>query len=472
MKLKFIALLLLASGFLHAQDFFRYTISKPYCILNFMETATGSPGTSSTLRKFIDEKTGTDANFNTLCGEFAKITLHYNISRNGFPESRNQNGSTYNLLAMNAVNAKDLADFKIKCIGLLPLNDNQKLYALLSEAEKIYDRIIWKEYEAKIKSQLRQLSKLTAFNKEVFSAFAGFYQTSWTNDIPFQVAIYPIPGKSGNTTATPHVNSLCVGVLTDETDYVSRNGVVLHEMCHILFNEQSAEVQNKIELYFTQSPSSYARIAYSFLDEALATALGNGWTFKKSTGKEDDASWYNNTTIDGFAKALYPAVNQYLEAKKPIDKEFIDNAIIAFAAKFPKSLYDYDISLNGLVLYTEFEDNTLIKADLRKQFRVASLSISSPVLHTYSLESMNESRLSQMFIINQNHQEIANKLKEIFPEISSFNYAGKTENLSFTDKKGRTVIMLFLTDMSQLKLQLQKMKEIQYFDPNSLIQKQ
>ncbi|MGC4040778.1 MAG: hypothetical protein QM710_08370 [Flavobacterium sp.] len=373
---------------------------------------------------------------------------------------------------MNAVNAKDLADFKIKCMGLLPLNDNQRLFAVLSEAEKTYDRIIWKDYEAKIKNQLKQLSKLTGFNTEVFNAFAGFYQTSWTNDIPFQVAIYPIPGKSGSTTATPHVNSLCVGVLTGEIDYVSRNGVVLHEMCHILFNEQSAEMQNKIEDYFNQNPSPYSKIAYSFLDEALATALGNGWTYKKSTGKEDDTDWYDNATIDGFAKAMYPEINHYLEAKRPIDKEFIDNAVIVFAAKFPKSIYDYGISLNGLVLYTEFEDNTIVKTDLRKQFRVAGLTISSPILHPYSLESMNESKLTQMFVINQNHKEITGKLKEVFPEISDFNYMGKTENLTFIDKKGRTVIMLFLTDIAELKAQLQKMKEVQYFDPKGIIQKQ
>lgn len=471
MKIRLIALMLITSGFLHAQDFFKYKISKPYCILNFMETAIGSPGTSSTLKKFIDEKTATDAGFNTLCENFSKITLHYNISRDGFPESRNQNGSTYNILAMNAVNAKDLADFKIKCMGLLPLNDNQKLFAVLSEAEKVYDQIIWNVYRKDLEKQRDSLAKFTKFNTETFSAFAAFYQTSWTNDIPLQVAIYPIPGKTGSTTATPHVNSLCVGVLTNETDYVSRNGVVLHEMCHILFNEQSAEVQNNIEGYFTKNPSPYAKIAYSFLDESLATALGNGWTYKKSTGKEDETNWYNNTTIDGFAKAMYPAINQYLDAKKPIDQEFVNQAITAFADKFPKSLYDYEIGMNGLMLYTEFEDNKIIRTDLRKQFRVAGLSISSPVLHSYSLESMNSSTVSQMFIINQNHQEIISKLKEIFPEISNFNYAGKAENLAFIDKKGRTVIMMFLADMNELKPQLQKMKEAHYFDPKVLIQK-
>ncbi|MGC4040779.1 MAG: hypothetical protein QM710_08375 [Flavobacterium sp.] len=72
MKIRLIALMLLASGFLHAQDFFKYKISKPYCILNFMETAIGSPGTSSTLKKFIDEKTAADAGFNTLCGELCE----------------------------------------------------------------------------------------------------------------------------------------------------------------------------------------------------------------------------------------------------------------------------------------------------------------------------------------------------------------------------------------------------------------
>jgi hypothetical protein len=40
--------------------------------------------------------------------------------------------------------------------------------------------------------------------------------------MPFTVVLYPVPGKKGNTSATPHANSLCVAVLTEETDYAGR----------------------------------------------------------------------------------------------------------------------------------------------------------------------------------------------------------------------------------------------------------
>ncbi|UPT72148.1 MAG: hypothetical protein M0D53_07790 [Flavobacterium sp. JAD_PAG50586_2] len=471
MKHKILILFFLFSGILQAQEFFTYKLSKPYCIFNFMNTATNRPGTSSTLRKYIETKTANDTDFKKLCDEFTAINLHYNIERDGFPESRNQNSSTYNLVAMNMVNADNLQDFKVRCIGILPLNDNQKLFEVLTKAEKIYDKVLWKEYEGRIKNQLRELSKFARYNSDIFTIFSNFYQTGWTKDIPFQVAIYPIPGKTGNTTATPHVNSLCIGVLTDETNYSSRNGVVLHEMCHIMFNEQSAEVQNKIDGFFNGNPSSYAKIAYSYFDEALATALGNGWAYKKANGKPDETSWYNNVTIDGFAKALFPSLENYLDGKKAIDKDFIDNAVIQFAAKFPNSIYDYSISFNALVLYTDNNDNTRIRTDLKDVFWVSSFNVSSPIMHPYSIEMMNESRLTQFFVITENHQEKLEKLKEIFPELGKHSYNNKSENLSFIDKKGRVVILLILTNLDELKRQLERMKENEIFDPQQIIQK-
>ncbi len=470
MKFKILIVFFLVFKSLYAQEF-TYKISKPYCVLNFMQTATGRPGTSSSLKKFIDEKTANDPEFKKLCDEFAPINLHYYIDRNEFPESRNQNRSMYNLVAMNAVNAENLEDFKIKCIGLLPLSVNQQLFDVLTKAEKIYDTIIWNNYAQKSKKQLKELSKFGPFNSDTFATFAKFYQSAFTKDIPFQVAIYPIPGKRGNTTATPHVNSLCVGVLTEEIDYASRNGVILHEMCHVLFNEQSAETQNKIDALFNQNSSPYAKIAYSFIDEALATALGNGWAYKNATGKTDETSWYNNPTIDGFAKALYPKIESYLAQKKSIDTDFIDFAVTQFAARFPNSIYDYDISLNEMVLYTDSEDTNAIRAELRKLFRISSFDVSSPILHPFSLESINDSKLTQLFVIDRNHQQTIDKLKEIFPELNNYTYKGQSQNLSFIDKKGRTVIVLALPNLEELPTQLQKMKDKPVFDSSTLIQK-
>lgn len=82
---------------------------------------------------------------------------------------------------------------------------------------------------------------------KIFKEFQHFYNSVWPADIPFVVALYPIPGSKGHTTATPHANNLCVGVLTDETSHIERIGVVLHEIGHVQYDEQAYEFQHEIE---------------------------------------------------------------------------------------------------------------------------------------------------------------------------------------------------------------------------------
>ncbi|RYF31747.1 MAG: hypothetical protein EOO38_31440 [Cytophagaceae bacterium] len=118
-------------------------------------------------------------------------------------------------------------------------------------------------------------------------------------------------------------------------------GVILHEMCHVLYDEQPAEIQHEIQKWFDENPSSFAPAAYTFFDEAMATALGNGYAYKELKGQMDSTEWYNNPYINGFAKALYPVAEQYLNSGKPIDKAFIDAAIAIFEKTFPDSLTDY-----------------------------------------------------------------------------------------------------------------------------------
>ena len=152
-------LLILISNFAFSQDFFVYKISKPYCIFNFMETATNGNGTSSHFKKYIDDKTQNNLNFKNLCEEYKKINLSYNYKRYEFPDERRPNRSTYDLISIIAVNSKNLKEFKESTIGILPIIEYQKLFKIFSDAENIYDEIIWNDYEKKLINQKNNLIK-------------------------------------------------------------------------------------------------------------------------------------------------------------------------------------------------------------------------------------------------------------------------------------------------------------------------
>jgi hypothetical protein len=435
-----------------------------------METATNGNGTSAYFKKYIDEQTQNNLQFKNLCEAYKKINLSYSYKRFEYPDERRPHRSTYDLIAINAVNAKNLTDFKAATMGILPVANYQKWFEILVEAEKIYDVLIWNDYEKKINNQKNNLIQFKKSNVAVFNRFNHFYNSTWSNEIPFQIALYPIPGKKGSTTATPHGNSLCIGVLTDETDYAGRNGVILHEMCHVLYDEQSEAFQKELVSYFAESKSSYAKFAIAYFDEALATALGNGWAYKNSNGKLDDKEWYDDTYIEGFARAIYPLVESYVNENKSIDKPFIDRAIALFGTTFPNANADYSILLNKLYLYYDNEVESEITTPLRKYFRLSNVNASSPILHPYSIEYLTEGAGNQLVIIDQNQQSTLAQLKKIYPEITNINYANEPLNLSFFDKKGNAVIILIVKNKIELEALLERMHGKQYFDKSKILQ--
>jgi hypothetical protein len=463
-------LLILVSNFAFSQDFFVYKISKPYCVFNFMETATNGNGTSSYFRKIIEDKTKNNIEFKKLCEEYKKINLSYNFKRFEFPNERRPSRSTFDLISNHAVNSKNLTEFKYSTIGILPIVEYQKFFKILNDAEKIYDIVIWKDYEKKIINQKNKLLKFKESNVKIFNKFNSFYNSTWTNEIPFQIALYPIPGEKGSTTATPHGNSLCIGVLTDETDLIGRNGVILHEMCHVLYDEQSKEFQKQLVSYFADNNSEYSKFASVYFDEALATALGNGWAYKNINGKIDEKEWYNDTYIEGFARGIYPLVENYLNENKQIDKNFIDKSIEIFGLKFPSANADYSILLNKLYLYYDNEDESEITIPLRKYFRLSNVNSSSPILHPYSIENLNEGSGNQLIIIFENQKNTLDKLKEIYPELLKINFENKPLNLSFFDKKGNAVIILIVNNKVEFENLIEQMNKEKYFDKTKVKQ--
>lgn len=447
-----------------SQNFFNYKISKPYCVLNFLQSVTGSHGTSPSFKQFIISKSQNDNEFILLTEEYSKLNLNDVINREGFPEGRKQSNSVFDLIVANAASSNTLEEFKIKCLGLIPLETNQKLYKLLKEAEKKYDELVWITNKDKMKKQFAELSKFEKTNEAIFNKIRNFYDSSWTSDIPFQVVIYPIPGFDGFSTATPHVNTLCVGVFTDEVDYASRNGVVLHEMCHVLYKEQKLSKQYDIEEYFKDNNTLYSRFAYSYLDEALATAIGNGWAYKVVNNKLDEGEWYADATINAFAKLIYPMVEQYMQKGKSIDREFINEAIKLFARNFPKSIQEYSILLNKTTVYADDLTEIEMVNKLADYFQVYSLSLSSPIIHKYSFELMENSKDTQLFIIHKNQNQTLNEIKKYFPQIENYKFEDKPLNLSFFDLRGRAVIVLVLNNKEEIKTELLKTKKQGFFD--------
>ncbi len=239
----------------HANPVVNIKISRPYCVLNFLETCKGVYGTSEALKEYIEANTKRDTTFKKIVADYKSLYLETTFFREGFPETRPSYRSVKDFLIIAAVESRDMSAFKMRIVGVLHNTDYYSLISLMERADVYYEEIVWKKHGKAALNQLKNLQKYQSSANTAFSALKDFYNSSWANDMPFTVALTPVPGKEGSTAATPHANVLCVDVLTEETNYVGRIAIVLHEICHVLYAEQSRKMQHALETYFAKSTS-------------------------------------------------------------------------------------------------------------------------------------------------------------------------------------------------------------------------
>lgn len=450
-----------------AQSLIRFRISRPLCLFSFLEAAAGQPGSSVTYRDSIQARFGTDTAFTRLVNDFSGAKLHYVFSLPGYPAERNANRSTRSLIKSAAVQAGTTEDFLTRCIGLVPNTDWLTLKSCMQRAVSYYDRLIDTATLANLERQRQELEKLAPQMQDIFAKLKTFYGSTWTADIPFTVALYPIPAVRGNTTATPHHNSVVMGLLRREPDYAGRMGVGIHEIAHVLYTEQPADLQNRLDTFFAANPSPYSPFASSFLNEGLATVCGNGWAYKILAGHVDTGDWYNNDYINRFAKALYPMTEHYLDRDRTIDQAYIDSAVRLFAAAFPDAPYSFDNLLNNMHFYTDNEhpgDMDDVFGRVRRQYDVSSAYTSAPVSAPESLEELRTSSGTQLIVIHDRHRENKKVLQALFPELKQLG-SHPNELFAFTDKRQRVVILLNLENRQKLEGALKKMKLLKKMDP-------
>lgn len=432
-----------------------------------METASGSSHSSSKdYARFIQENLGKNKDFKMLCDEFKSIDFSNSIKTDKEVETRLNHFDAVDFLSNVAVKSNDINDFSERSIGFLPISEHQKLFKILKLSEKYYDDLVWENYKAKNETQIRNLEKFQEDAQNLFLKFNHFYQSSWTKEIPFYVTLYPIPLKNGTSTATPHSNVLTIGSMTEVDDTNGNLGIIMHEMCHVLYDEQTIELKQNIENNFKENKSPYSKLAYSYLDEALATALGNGFAYKYLNNNVlDSHDWYNNTTINRFAKGIYPIVENYLNSKKTIDKEFINQVILKFGEIFPDSIYEYDINLNNLGIAANEGENYIFDYFF-KYFEGNSINLSTPINETQTLDYIKNADKTQLIIVNNKQKETYLLLKKIFPEISNIKYKNKFKNLSFLDTKNRLIIIIFPENKDDLDFILKTMSETKTINKN------
>jgi hypothetical protein len=476
MKKYMLYCLVFASTVLFAQKtpVFEVKYSPMLSQLRYLEAAAKTSHYSVTYRSAILKNIKADEKilFQQIVEDFQRIKLNYNFQWEQYPESRHSYRTIYDLVNIAAVNSVDLDDFSRRLIGMIPNDDYIALLKVFERIKPFHDDLL-KKYEDKTKKQIKNYVPYQEKLGYLFDKVSHFYGTDWNPKTPFVVCLYPIPGREGISSATPHGNTLVCGFWGDkENDYKSRLSVITHEMCHILYDGQSADNQSNIERWMNESKSPYRKLAYQYLDEGLATAVGNGWAFEEIHAFVDSSSWYADEIIDKYGHALFPLVKSYMRTGKTIDSIFIKEAIAVFEKEFPKSIYDYKVMANEVFITGSFPDQDLDKVMeiVADNFRSSSTSVSTPLMDEVVKADYMKPKTARLIFLNTALKENWEYLKKIDAVVAEkFEKVEGTpaskQYFSFLGSNNTAYLIVFYDDLTMLKKILEQVKKERYIEP-------
>lgn len=426
MKNKFLLAFLFVSIFSFAQKAtFKIKYSEQLAVFVFLQNLSENYPENVFKTEFQKSKYNIDK-YKNVISKFEKLVIDYSYRFEEFPYGSKKTMQTEDILKKNMIEAGDLIDFKTRSVGIIPNKTLIDLAESISEFTPIYNELIYNPNKDKFEKQLLDITKYSNEHKieNYFNTGLVFYNSSWDNSIPFEIAFYPLPNSKGFT-AQAFCNNFISAIQTDLKSYKDLCSVMLHETYHIIYDEQSLEVKTQIDTYFKENKSNCSNYAYQLMNEVLATALGNGYVYGQLDGKMDANDWYNKKYINLMAKQIYPLVKEYIDDKKPIDKNFIDNYIQLYEVNFPNWINELDNIMTYRYVLSENEKDF---DTINKMFRYRSRTQYEDQITENSIEKMQETPLTKVIIISKDNAQKLKLIKSKFKELKKWQFKPDKES--------------------------------------------
>jgi len=397
--------------------------------------------------------------YQKLIAEMDTLAIDYTYHFSEYPYGSKIPGMTTEFLKKNLIATDNLKEFKNRSAGLVTNKPLIRLADIISEFTPIYRELIYEPNKTEFEKQLADIQEYSRAHNisGYFETGLAFYGSSWDSSIPFEVAFYPLPNSEGFT-AQAFYNNFVSAVQTDLTDHVSLFSVMLHEIYHIVYDEQPLALKKQLYASFKQNPSKNSAYAYMLLNEVLATALGNGYVMEKLNGTLDEGKWYNWKYINEMAKKSYPLVLKYITEKKAMDKEFVDAYIQLYDDNFPNWSNEMD---NIMCFRYMISDNKEDFRTIRQQYKRRSMTEEEDQVTENSIEKMKAVPMTKIIIVSKDHAAKLELIKRKFPELKNWKYKKDKEftyNILLGDKTQLFIINQINTPTEKLieKLAVQK----------------
>ena len=227
---------------------------------------------------------------------------------------------------------------------MLPYRGIASYLKVKSKTYSLFKTLIW---EPSLRSQKNEQEKLEVTIQN--TKFEGllkktkfFYRSDLPEEVLFKVGFVPIPDSQINNKHTNAMNLRDIQVVP----YLLSKGaedsleVIFHEFCHALYEGQSKETKEEIDNFYLNHSDPHSIFVYRYLNEALATAWGNGWYNETQYGQLSQKSWYAVNYIDELAKAYLPLIKFSIENGKTLDNTFMGKTIEYAKKTFPNGPRD------------------------------------------------------------------------------------------------------------------------------------
>jgi len=416
---------------------FDIKFSEPLAVFVYVEQLSSKQPDNNFKKQFSGSLYNRDK-YKTLLALFDTLRINYTYEFDGFPYGSRNLGMTEALLKKCLINSANLKDFKKQAIGLIPNTTLLQLTSILYEFQMVYRELVYQPNKTKFEKQLSEIVEF-AKTKNLFSYFdkgLSFYRSHWDESFPFEIAFYPVP-KSGGMSAEAFCNNAISAVPIDSKDFGGILEIVMREIYHILYDEQPLAVKSTIAKWFKANPSKSSTYAYLLLNEALATAMGNGFVSEALNGKKNEGDWYDRKYINQIAKKIYPMVADYVAQRKGIDEGFVNIYIKFYEENYSEWLNEMD---NLMCYRYVITDNASDFVVFRQQYPYYSLFQYEDQVTDISIDKLKETPITKVIIVSKDNEKKLEMIKNKFPELKSWKYKPKQDFF----------ISFFLADKTQL----------------------
>ncbi len=449
-----------------------YRISPVHGLVKFVYAVAGEPHQSGNLKEIFNRSSYKTREIHDAIEVVQRMSsgLHRGIEFNTISfEDRADGMEVASFIAAQSIFASSLKELGERTVGIMPLSEHTQFFAALQRLEPVYKKLIWDKSIKQLRLHQQELEKLArrANLNQMFAQAKNFYRSSWPENLNFIIGLYPIlhlkefeNSSSSSSFGSVEEHGVMIGGRAEE-EVAGSFGVIFHELCHSLYGAQDVSFIEELNGYFTSSQSPYQLQAHTWFNEAVATTIGNGWAYGRAKPKKADEHWYNNVTVDTYAKAIYPLTKAYIEDGKSIDKSYIDMVIQLFAEALPDAIYTYESILNRVVVLSDQQVKRDLTSELRKNFFISSLASTSQMDVEKAFELFNDRSLAVIFIFSDKgwpqlkpHAKASKFVEQNLEKLKKM----KTGSVLSGIEDGRPIIFIKSAGKDDLVAALAKMK--------------